>query len=122
MGGNGLTKAVPVRKSYWDRGRPCFNEKPSFDVEANIDNKTKKPKHRDESDEEDDNGGPNQAAPQLSAFQAKLLDLEKQRDAMAAANNAFKREAETRAATQVAEMQSLLTRLTALQSLVAKNQ
>lgn len=41
---------------------------------------------------------------------------------MAAANCAFRPGAETRAATQAAEMQCLLTSLTALQSLVAKNQ
>ena len=62
------------------------------------------------------------AAPQLTAFQQQLADLEQQRAAMTAANEAYRVQAETRAATQAVEMQGLMTGLTNLQLLVASNQ
>ena len=61
-------------------------------------------------------------APQLTAFQRQIADLEKQRSDMAAANDTYRAQAEVRATTQAAEMQALMTNLTSLQTLVASNQ
>jgi phage host-nuclease inhibitor protein Gam len=61
-------------------------------------------------------------APQLTAFQQQLADLERQRVEMATANETFRAQAEERATTQATEMQSLMTSLGSLQNLVANNQ
>ena len=118
-GRNGLPKQNPVRQSGWRTGRPnadtdapeqrrqqsCWDKgRPSFNEPSAAAERMSSP------------------APQQSAFQAKLDEMEKQRANMVKASEDFKAEVNALAETRAKEMEALLTNLQALQTLVAKNQ